>query len=262
MSTLKISKRNGIYEIKMARPDVRNAFNTDMIAALTKEFLQLNKTNDVKLVILKGEGKVFSAGADLAWMKAMVNYSLEENRQDAVILHQMFEAIFRCIHPVVAYVQGAAFGGALGLLACCDQVVCDKETQFCFSETKLGLVPAVISEFIFSKISPGFVAPYMLSAQVFDAHVAQRMGLVHSITEAAQAEVEISKLIDEWMQTGPEAVRSTKKLLRSIVGMQGDSLRHMTTQVIAERRVSGEGQEGLKSFLEKRAPHWRTFEAD
>jgi methylglutaconyl-CoA hydratase len=159
---------------------------------------------------------------------------------------------------ITPHLEGAAFGGALGLIAACDEVIAEEGTQFCFSEVKLGIAPAVISSFVQRKTVPGKVRPLMLSAVVFNAHTAQQAGLVTDVVAAGEGHNAIQKVIQTYMQCGPEAVRETKKLLNDIGNMTWEQQRDRTTNLIAERRASDEGQEGLKSFLEKREPSWRT----
>lgn len=257
MKFLKITEQNGVAFVRMNRPDVRNAFNPDMISEITEAFRDFASRKNVRVVAFLGEGKVFSAGADLSWMKAMVNYSFEQNRDDSLKLFAMFEAIALCPVPILGLVHGAAFGGALGLLACCDYVIAEEETQFCFSEVKLGIAPAVISSFVMRKALAGVVRPLMISGRVFEAETALRTGLVHRVVPVGTGAAELDKEAMTWLEAGPEAAREIKKLLNDIDHMDWDAQRERTTKLIAERRVSSEGQEGLKAFLEKRGPSWR-----
>lgn len=257
MNLVNVSEKNQIVSVRMNRPDVRNSFNPDMIEELTRLFSSFEKRKDVRLVTLSGEGKVFSAGADLSWMKAMVNYSFEQNREDALKLFAMFEAMALCPAPILGLVHGAAFGGALGLLACCDHVIAEEGTQFCFSEVKLGIAPAVISSFILRKATEGVVRPLMLSGRIFDNETALRAGLVHQIAKAGQGAGELENVALSWLEAGPEAARETKKLLNDLAHLDWNGQKDRTSRLIAERRVSSEGQEGLKSFLDKRNPAWR-----
>lgn len=257
MKWLLVSEEKNILTISLNRPEVRNAFNPQMISEITETFEKIQARHDLKAVLLKGEGKSFCAGADLAWMKEMVEFSFEQNKKDSEKLFAMFEAIWNCPVPVIGQIHGAAFGGAMGLLACCDYVVADPGTQFCFSEVKLGIAPAVISAFIHRKANPGAVRMAMISGKVLSAQEAQDMGLVHVIVPVAQFEEFIQPHLQALQDAGPEAVRTTKKLLNEILNLDWPSQKKKTAEVIAERRVSAEGQEGLKSFLEKREPAWR-----
>jgi methylglutaconyl-CoA hydratase len=229
-----------------------------MIGEITGIFRDLEKRGDLRAIALLGEGKAFCAGGDLNWMKEMVNFSFEQNLDDSKKLFEMFEAIADCSLPVVGMVHGAAFGGALGLIAACDEVIAEEGTQFCFSEVKLGIAPAVISAFVNRKAVAGKVRPLMLSGTVFSAHVAQQAGLVNEIAPAGEGHSVLQKALHAYLQCGPQAVRETKKLLNKLPTLSWDEQKKATGKVIAERRASPEGQEGLKSFLEKREPTWRT----
>ena len=187
----------------------------------------------------------------------MAKFSFEKNQEDAGLLHLMFESLSTCAVPVVVKVHGAAFGGGLGLIAAADIVIADEKTQYCFSEVKLGLVPAVISEFVARKCAMGVVTPWMLTGQIFTTDDALRMGLVHLSSDLDGTEDLAKEMIHSLLDAGPEAVRETKKLLRKIPSLSSAQVKAETTKVISERRVSVEGQEGLTAFFEKRNPSWR-----
>lgn len=258
MKNIRMHDFEGVAEVILARPDLRNAFNPEMIAEITAVFKALAKRKDLRAVVLRGEGKSFCAGADLGWMKEMVKYSLAKNKKDSEKLYEMFAAIDACPLPVIGLVQGAAFGGALGLIACCDIVIAEEQTQFCFSEVKLGLVPAVISHFVLKKTSLGLVSPLMLLGRVFSCAEAERAGLVHSVVGLADLELTKNALLNQFGEVGPEAVRETKKLIHKLHGLTPPKSKAETTKVIAARRVSAEGQEGLQSFFDKKTPLWKT----
>jgi methylglutaconyl-CoA hydratase len=254
-----IKENAGVVEVLLNRPDLRNAFNPEMIAEITSAFKSFAKRKDIRAVIFSGEGKSFCAGADLQWMQEMVNFSLAKNRKDSEKLHEMFQSIYQCPHPLIAKVQGAAFGGGLGIVACCDFVISEAETQYCFSEVKLGLVPAVISEFVLKKCALGKVGPWMLSGNVFCSSEAKEIGLVHFLaTETKSSQVICSELVKQLNSAGPEAFRETKKLLQKVGSLSGAKAKAETTKVIASRRVSTEGQSGLKAFLGKSNPPWKS----
>ncbi|WP_413558903.1 enoyl-CoA hydratase-related protein [Bdellovibrio sp. HCB209] len=257
MNFIVVAEMEQVAYVKLNRPDVRNAFNPEMIAEITETFHRLEERTDLRAVVLQGEGKSFCAGADLNWMREMVNFSYHQNREDSLELFGMFEAIARCTLPVIGMVHGAAFGGALGLVAVCDEVIAEEGTQFCFSEVKLGIAPAVISAFVQRKAVPGKVRPLMLSGVVFNPQVAQQAGLVTEVVPAGEGHNFVQKVLANYRQGGPEAVRETKKLLNDIAGLTWEQQRARTTHLIADRRASDEGQEGLKSFLEKHEPSWR-----
>ena len=242
---------NSIKIVELNKPQLKNAFNPEMIAEITETFKKLSADKTVRAVVLKGAGTAFCAGADLNWMKSMVDFSFEQNIKDSEKLWEMFEAIALCEAPVIGLVHGAAFGGALGLIAACDYVIADSATKYCFSEVKLGLSPAVISSFILRKCTDSQVRPYMLNAEVFDSPTAQRLGLVHTIKNLEDGLTEVRK----FSQLGLEATRETKKLLNNIeiskAGSSWATQKKLTTTVISERRMSKEGQELLKGFLNK-----------
>jgi len=256
MNTIIVSELDHVATIKLNRQDVRNAFNAEMIQELTTVFKTLKSRNDLKAITLTGEGKVFCAGADLNWMSSMVNYSFEDNIRDAQALYEMFEAQRQLDTPMLAIVQGAVYGGALGLIANCDYVIAEQNTSFCFSEVKLGISPAVISSFVLEKANTS-VHHFMLSGAVFNEDKAKELNLVHEVSPKNQGHIFIQKHLHAYKDCGPNAVRKTKQLLRDLRALGGKSPAALTTNLIAELRTSAEGQEGLKSFLEKRSPNWK-----
>ncbi len=246
MSALRIEGAGDVLRITMARPERRNAFDASLIAELTTAFADVGGT---RAVVLAGEGPSFSAGADIDWMRSSVELSYDENVADAQRLRAMLDAIDACPAPVVARVQGHALGGGCGLVACCDIVVAARSAVFAFSEVKLGIVPAVISPFALARIGPGAARRYFVTGERFDADTARRIGLVHEVTDDLDAAVEV--VIAELLSAGPEAARAAKELARRPLAA------HETAERIATHRTSAEGQEGLRAFLEKRAPRWR-----
>ena len=248
MKFLKIEVRDECQFVTLNRPDVKNAFHPEMIQELTDTFLACSKNKSLRAIFLKGEGTAFCAGADLNWMKEMIQFSFDENKKDSEKLWQMFEAIAFCEVPAIGIVHGAVFGGALGLLACCDYVFAETGTKFCFSEVKLGLAPAVISSFIRRKVADGFARSLMLSAEVFSAEKAQSCGLVHEIFKGA---TDMALMHQKFSGQGIEALRETKKLLNALPSLNWAEQKNLTTTVISERRTSAEGQSRLKSFLGK-----------
>lgn len=253
MKTLKITTDSKNKIIELNKPEIKNAFNPEMIQELTETFNQLSNDPQTELIVLKGAGNIFCAGADLNWMKSMVNYNLEQNIQDSNKLWDMFEAITFCNKPVIGVVRGAAYGGALGLMAACDQVLIQTDTQLCFSEVKLGLSPAVISAFVLKKCSDTFVRPYMMNADIFNAETALNMGLAHTIYKNDN---EAQSLIQKYQLLELKAVAKTKKLMNEIfISKNKDSWaeqKKLTTMVISQLRVNTEAQSRLKKFLEKK----------
>lgn len=259
MQHLKVDKKGTFAVVSLNRPDVRNAFHPEMIEELTRTFNDdLNRDKALRAIVLRGEGKAFCAGADLGWMKSMVDFTLEQNKLDSEKLFEMFAAIRACPVPVIGKVHGFVMGGALGLVAVCDIVAAESQTQFCFSEVKLGLAPAVISSFVLEKMQVSYAHRYMLTAEVFGADEARASGLVHFTGDEKAVEKFIQTVSGLIGENGPEAVRATKGLLRTAaVRSDWEEMKSETTRVISERRVSAEGQEGLRGFLEKRSPAWK-----
>lgn len=249
MKFLNIEIKDQFKIISLNRPEVKNAFHPEMIAEITQAFAETNHQKDIKAVLLKGEGTVFCAGADLGWMKEMVNYTFEQNVADSEKLWDMFEAIKNTEVPVIVKAQGSVFGGALGILACADYVYAAEATKFCFSEVKLGLAPAVISSFILRKCADGLVRPWMLSAEVFDIATAEVIGLVHNRFFNVLSDEDI---LNTFSGNGLEAMKATKKLLNQIQSANWTEQKKLTTTVISERRISAEGQERLKKFFDKK----------
>ena len=254
---LKIHEEKNIAFVSLNRPEIKNAFNPEMIQQLTGAFIQFSSRQDLRAVVLSGEGNVFCAGADLNWMKNMIQYSLEQNKKDSLDLFTMFEAIENCAVPVIAVVQGAAYGGALGLIAACDFVIAEDKTQMCFSEVKIGLAPAVISAFVLKKCVSGVLKPLMLTGKVFTPSDITGAGLVHEISASGHMAATLAKVVRYFEEASPQAVREAKKLFKSMDVSDWKASKELTTDLIAKMRISSEGQEGLKSFLEKRDPSWK-----
>jgi len=246
MAALRVERDGDLLRITMARPERRNAFDADLIQELTEAFAAVGE--DVRAVLLAGEGKSFSAGADVDWMRNSIELSYEENVADARRLRMMLEAIDSCPAPVVARVHGHALGGGCGLVACADIAVAAPDTRFAFSEVKLGIIPAVISPFALAKIGPSAGRRYFVTGERFDAASALRIGLIHEVAEDLDGAVDA--VIGEIRTAGPEAARHAKKLVIE----RPDGLG--TERRIAQRRTSEEGQKGLRAFLEKRDPDW------
>ena len=246
MNALRVEQDGDLLRVTMARPDRRNAFDAELISELTEAFGDVG--DDLVAVILAGEGKSFSAGADVDWMRSSIELSYEENITDARRLRMMLETIDSCPAPVLARVQGHALGGGCGLVACSDIVVAAPDVKFAVSEVKLGIITAVISPFALAKIGSSAARRYFLTGERFDAATAMRIGLVHEVAEDLDAAVEL--LLAELRSAGPEAARHAKKLVLE----RPDGLG--TERRIAQRRTSDEGQEGLRAFLEKRDHSW------
>ncbi|HTW86277.1 MAG TPA: enoyl-CoA hydratase-related protein [Candidatus Sulfotelmatobacter sp.] len=240
----------------LARPDVRNAFNAALIAELRDTFLALAVEPHVRVVILEGEGKVFCGGADVNWMRASLDLSEDDNVHDAEAMSDMYRAIDRCPKGVIVRAHGAALGGGAGLCAVGDAVVTDAEAIFGFTETKLGIIPAVISPFVLAKIGAGNARRYFLSGERFDARTAQAIGLVHEVVPGDALDGTVDAIASELESAGPEAVAAAKGLIPQVLAASYDGSRTLTARAIARRRTSAEGQDGLRAFLERRPAGW------
>lgn len=250
-------ERDGrVARVTLNRPEVRNAFNAELIAELSRTFAELDVAPDVRAVVLDGEGKVFSAGADITWMRASLQLSEEENRLDAASLSDMYRAIDRCSKPVITRVHGAAIAGASGLCSVSDIVVAAEDAVFGFTEAKLGIIPAVISPFVLAKIGMSNARALFLTGERFGAKRAQEIGLVHYVVPEPELDDAISRVIDELWTASPSAVAAAKRTLRAIGAATYDESRELSARAIAAQRVSPEGQEGLRAFLERRKPSW------
>jgi methylglutaconyl-CoA hydratase len=247
----------GVATLTLNRPQVHNAFDDRLIAALTHELRELEHNAQVRVVVLAAEGKSFSAGADLNWMQRMAKYSEADNIRDAVALANLMRVLDTMSKPTVARVQGAAFGGGVGLVACCDIACASSAAVFCLSEVRLGLIPAVISPYVIAAMGQRNARRYFLTAERFDAQEALRIGLVHAVVEPAQLDATLTQMIDELLKGGPHAIAEAKDLIASVSNRPVDqALAEDTAARIARIRVSSEGQEGTNAFLEKRAPGW------
>lgn len=249
----------GICFITLDRPEVHNAFNDELIASLTEEFLALENDDDVKVVVLTGNGKSFCAGADLNWMKAMKNYSMEENIEDSKKLAGLFHAINDLSKPVIGKINGAALGGGVGLVACCDYVVASESSKFGLTEVNLGLVPAVISPFVIAKIGESNARHLFLTGERFDGQRAMEIGLVHKVSLDRYYDADIVNMAKKLIKVAPGAQRVAKKLIFGVKERLGnrDELTQYTCEVIAKQRITDEGQEGMAALLEKRQPNWK-----
>ena len=248
----------GVAELVLNRPDKHNAFDDGMIAALIEKLDEADQNPALRMLLLRSEGKHFSAGADLNWMKRMANNSHAENLTDAGQLALLMNKLNHFSKPVIGLVQGAAYGGAVGLAACCDLVIASKDARFCLSEVKIGLIPAVISPYVIRAIGERQARRYFLTAEVFDAETALGFGLVHQVVDSS---VELNDAAQGFIatlnQNSPQAMQAAKSLIFAVSQLPiNQDVIDETTQRIADIRVSDEGQEGLSAFLNKRRPNW------
>ena len=248
----------GVAFVTLTRPEKHNAFDDDMIAGLTRYFKQAGDDPRVRVLVLQAEGRSFSAGGDLRWMQRMAEYSYEENHADAMGLATMLHTLNTLPKPTIARVQGAAFGGAVGLIACCDMAIGSKLSKFCLSEVKIGLIPATISPYVIEAMGPRVCRRYFQTAEVFSAHRARRLGLLSETVTEEELDTTINELIRQLLTNGPVAVGQAKSLIRDVAYRPVDNkLMQETSKMIANIRVSDEGQEGLHAFLEKRPAAWQ-----
>ena len=258
MAYLDIQNAKGIATIRMNRPDKHNAFDDVLIAELTDAFRQVAANDAARIVVLESTGPSFSAGADLGWMKRMAGQGRAENERDAAALADLMSTIDRCPKPVLGLVQGAAFGGGVGLAACCDIVIASETASFSLSEVRLGLIPAVISPYVAAAIGPRACRRYFLTAERFDAATAQRLGLVQEVVPQAELAAARDRMIEHLLKGGPLALRAAKDLIAHVAGVPIDAaLMRDTARRIADQRASDEGKEGVSAFLEKRKPNWQ-----
>jgi methylglutaconyl-CoA hydratase len=257
---LRVERGGGVARVTLARPDVRNAFNAELIGELAAAFRELGDEppEALRAVVLAGDGETFCAGADVTWMRASLDLSVAENEADAARLAEMLEAIDTCPAPVVARVQGAALGGGMGLCAVADIALATADATFGFTETRLGILPAVISPFVLRRIGEGHARALFPTGERFNAERALRIGLVHEIlADEAAIDARLEEILVGLRAAGPTAAREAKTIVREQRGLGSDERRLLTVQAIARQRASAEGQEGLTAFLEKRPPSWR-----
>ncbi len=246
-----------VLTVTLNRPELHNALNPALIARLAHAFTERAQAADVRVVVLTGSGRSFCAGADLAAMRAAADYTFEENVADGGAIFDLMLAIDRCPRPVVARVNGPAIGGGVGLVCCCDIVVAVERAVFAFSETRLGIVPAVISPFVLARIGPSAARELFLTGERFDAQRAQAIGLVGHVVAEAELDTAVAERIGQLLQAAPGAQTAAKDLIRAVAFQPKESLREATAATIAARRASDEGREGMSAFLEKRHPWWQ-----
>lgn len=248
---------SGVATLTLNRPEVHNAFDDVFIAELIASLKELEANPQVRLLLLAANGKSFSAGADLGWMRRMADYSREENLQDALQLAELMKRLDSFSKPTVALVQGAAYGGGVGLVACCDMVFASEKASFCLSEVRLGLIPAVISPYVISAIGSRHARRYFLSAEPFGAEQAQRLNLVHEVVDSSELESRAAEFCAALLKNSPAAMAAAKELVAAVgCGPIDEAMIHDTAERIANTRASAEGREGLSAFFEKRKPDW------
>lgn len=246
-----------VLTVTLNRPDLHNAMNPAIVAALTDVFNDLPARDDVRAVVLTGRGRSFCAGADLGAMRAAADYTFDQNVADGRAIFDLMLAIDRCPRPVVGRVNGPAIGGGAGVVSCCDIVVAVERAVFAFSEARLGIVPAVISPFVLAKIGPSAARALFLTGERFDARRAQAIGLVHHIVAEEALDAAVAERVGQLLQAAPGAQTTVKELIHTVAFRPKESTRDYTAETIARRRASDEGREGMSAFLEKRKPWWQ-----
>jgi methylglutaconyl-CoA hydratase len=254
---LQVEQRDAVRWLWLNRPDVRNAFNDELIGEIAAAFAAIEASADTRVVVVGARGPVFCAGADLNWMRSMAAFSHAENHTDALKVARMFAAVHACSKPVIARVQGDAFGGGVGLAAACDIVVAADAVNFALSEVRLGIVAATISPHLVRAMGARQAARYMLTAEKFNAAQARNLGLVHETTPLEKLDAEVDRWVRLLLAASPSALAASKRLLADVIeAPMDDVLLAATAKCIADARVSPEGREGIAAFLEKRAPQW------
>ncbi len=256
MATVNVHIVEEVARITLNRPSVRNAFNEQVIEELTEAFESLDAA--IRAVVLTGEGTAFCAGADMNWMKRSVAFSEEENREDAAKMANLFRTIDETPRAVIGRINGPAMGGGLGLVACCDLAIAVDTAKFSFSEVRLGIVPAVISPFVMNKISPSMARRFFITGELFGAHQAQGMELVHRVVEPDRLDAVVQTATEAILKTGPRAVAEAKALVRTVASVSPRQAHSYTIDTIARLRTGEEAQEGFAAFLQKRKPQWPT----
>ena len=257
MEHVNISTQGHRATVTLNRPEVRNAFNDEVIAELTQAFTLLGQDAQVRAIVLAAEGPAFCAGADLNWMRRMADYTRAENLADAGALAEMLRTIHSCLKPTIARVQGDVFAGGVGLVAACDMAVSVDTATYCLSEVKLGLIPATISPYVIRAMGTRAAQRYFLTAERFSAAEAHRIGFVHEVVSADQLDAKVDELTQALVSASPNAVRACKMLVNEVAGRDIDAtLIARTVEGIADIRSSTEGKEGVQSFLQKRKPSW------
>jgi methylglutaconyl-CoA hydratase len=255
-STIRVDSDGAVLRITLNRPDIRNAFNDVMISELTEVFKNLKRQEDIRVIVLSGEGSAFCAGADIHWMKKMVAYSFEENLRDAIKLSGLLDIMYNCTRPIIARVQGAAIGGGTGLVAVSDIPIASSDAVFSFSEVKIGLVPACISPYVLKKVGEAHCTEFFITGERLTADRVCNAGLVSRVVPPQQLDSEVEKMVKQLLRSGPMAVQMCKELVRKVPGMPVSEMKSYTARAIAELRVSEEGQEGMSAYFDKRTPKW------
>lgn len=255
-STVALERDGRIARVTFNRPEIHNAFNATVITEMSSVFSDIERDKDIRVVLLTGEGKSFCAGADLNWMRAVVDQSFEENLAESNALADLFYQMYTCTRPIVGRINGAAIGGGTGFVALCDIAVAAESAKFSFSEVKIGVVPACIGPYVIKKLGEGKARELFITGERMVAARACAVGLVNKVVPDAELDVEVNRLIDSILSSGPHAVAMAKRLVSEVPSMTPEQFKPYTAEMIARLRLSEEGQEGMSAFLNKRKPSW------
>lgn len=255
--TVTQEQTGSVLTVSLNRPDQHNTLTPTLMAELTRVFAGLPGREDVRVVVLTGRGRSFCAGADLAFMRAAAGYDFDQNVADGQAIFDLMLAVDHCPQPVVGRINGPAIGGGVGLVSCCDIVVAVERASFAFSEARLGIVPAVISPFVLSRIGPSAARELFLTGERFDARRAQAIGLVQHVVAEEELDAVVAGRVAQLLQAAPGAQATVKELIHTVAFRPKENVRDYTAETIARRRASAEGQEGMSAFLEKRKPYWQ-----
>jgi len=255
-TTIRLEKTGVVARVTLDRPSVKNAFDDVLIGELTDALGVIAADDAVRVMILTGAGDVFSAGADLNWMKKVARYTFDENVRDALVSARMLEALYRLPKPTIARVNGACLGGGVGLVSACDVAVSIPEAKYALRETLLGIAPAMISPYVLRKMGESHAHDYFLTGRTFDAQRAREIGLVNEVVDAAGLDAAVDTWVRRFVKAGPKAIAATKQIINKVAWSPIDAVQDYTARTIAGLRGSDEGQEGFASFFEKRKPRW------
>ncbi len=257
MRVVEVSREGPVARVTLHRPEVHNAFNEEVIALLSQAFTALRGEEEVRVVVLAGEGRTFCAGADLDWMRRAASWGEEENRHDALALASMLRLVATFPRPVVARVQGGAYGGGVGLVAAADLAIASEDAQFAFTEVRLGILPATISPYVVEKIGPAWARRLFLTGERFSAQRAYELGLLYRVVPPQDLDAAVEETVQALLLGGPQAQAQCKELVQRVATDPSPQIDLYTSQLVARLRAGEEGREGIRAFLEKRPPQWR-----
>jgi len=255
-TTFRLENVGPVARVTLDRPSVKNAFDDVLINEMTDALAVIAKDDNVRVMVLTGAGDVFSAGADLNWMKKVSKYTFEENVQDAMVFARMLEALYRLPKPTIARINGACMGGGVGLVSACDIAVSVADARFALREILLGIAPAAISPYVLRKIGESNAHDYFLTGRIFDAEAARTIGLINEVSDITDIDLAVERWVHRFLKAGPKAIAATKQLINRVSWSQLDQVQEYTARTIAGLRGSDEGQEGFNAFFEKRKPGW------